>query len=249
MAYHFIAISSHFLGGTRIGWHYTSESQLDISVIEDFFSKCEEKLNNSDFGIHKLSTDSLSWESVVQKDSFFKDIIIAEDSEAFINCVQEDEEITALDIAKYVIAYFPMTHLKLQKILYLIYADYLEKYGVSLFKENIVAYRYGPVIEEVYKMYKKHGATRINDVDGPKFKLAELSFPPVLMKIISYKDSSQLLNSISLTLERYLSLSAKELVDLTHVDGGPWDRIYKPKHNMIIDDETIEKYHKLEYYK
>ncbi|WP_413479866.1 Panacea domain-containing protein [Carnobacterium maltaromaticum] len=246
MAYHFVAISSHFLGGTRIGWHYASEGRLDTSIIESFFEKCEEKLNNSDFGVHKLSTDSLTWESVIQKDSFFKDVIIAEDADAFISCVREDEEISALDIAKYILAYESMTHLKLQKLIYLIYADYLEEYGISLFKEPIVAYKYGPVIEEVYAMYKKFGATKINDLNGPKLKLDKLSFPPVLMKIISYKDSGQLIDSITSTLNKYSKLSPRELVDLTHVQGGPWKRVYKPRYNMLIDDATIEKYHKLE---
>lgn len=42
-----------------------------------------------------------------------------------------------------------ISHLQIQKLVYLAYKSYLFKYNESLFEEKILAYQYGPVVEEV----------------------------------------------------------------------------------------------------
>ena len=57
-----------------------------------------------------------------------------------------------------------LTNLKLQKLLYYIQAWFLVKnQGQPLFKENIEAWQYGPVVREIYDKYKCFGRNPIND--------------------------------------------------------------------------------------
>ncbi|MDT2193876.1 type II toxin-antitoxin system antitoxin SocA domain-containing protein [Paenibacillus larvae] len=53
----------------------------------------------------------------------------------------------------------------MQKLLYYVYADFLLATGKKLFKEPIVAFEYGPVVEEVF-LYKVHGSSEIDYKDG-----------------------------------------------------------------------------------
>lgn len=45
-------------------------------------------------------------------------------------------------------------------------------------------------------------------------------------------------------IESYWDKTASKLVNISHVAGGPWDHAYKDgKHDVIITDELIKKYH------
>ncbi len=84
------------------------------------------------------------------KGFFFKDVIITSDEETFIELVSQDQELTAYDVAKFILSIIPSTHLKLQKLLYFAYAEFLLRTGERLFKEPILAFKYGPVVESVF---------------------------------------------------------------------------------------------------
>ena len=84
MAYHFIAITSDYAQGQRIAWHYATEEKLDTKRIKSFLQKTKISFPNIAFGIHKLSTSSTSWESVVEKDSFFEDVCANADEDVFL---------------------------------------------------------------------------------------------------------------------------------------------------------------------
>ena len=57
----------------------------------------------------------------------------------------------------------PLSHMKLQKLLYLLYARYYAQYGVPLFANNFEPWKYGPVVAEVYYAFCKYGAEPIDD--------------------------------------------------------------------------------------
>jgi len=68
----------------------------------------------------------------------------------------------ASDIAKYFIHYANleedgmMTNLKLQKLLYYAQGFNLALFNQPLFQEEIKAWQYGPVVEEIYHTYKEY---------------------------------------------------------------------------------------------
>ncbi|MFB5763224.1 hypothetical protein [Paenibacillus medicaginis] len=99
MAFHFVAILSDYVEGQRIGWHYASEDKLDKEVIGAFMKKVE-ACGHTALGIHKLSTDSVKWSSVVEKDSFFEDIFVTEDMEVIISQISASKELSVHDVVK-----------------------------------------------------------------------------------------------------------------------------------------------------
>lgn len=55
------------------------------------------------------------------------------------------------------------TQLKLQKLVYFCFADYLCDTGKELFTDKIYAFKYGPVVDSVWKKYKDYG---YEDIDN-----------------------------------------------------------------------------------
>src|SRR5687767_14250246 len=51
----------------------------------------------------------------------------------------------------------PITHLKLQKLLYFAHGWYLALTGEPLFEDKVEAWQFGPVIPPVYHQFKKYG--------------------------------------------------------------------------------------------
>ena len=56
-----------------------------------------------------------------------------------------------------------ISNLKLQKLLYYAQGCYLAITDEPLFDENILAWKHGPVVYEVYQSYKKYGSNGIPD--------------------------------------------------------------------------------------
>jgi uncharacterized phage-associated protein len=56
-----------------------------------------------------------------------------------------------------------MSHLKLQKLLYILYARLLAKTDVSLFANRFEAWEHGPVITDLYNVFSKYGKEPIKE--------------------------------------------------------------------------------------
>ncbi|KFM92960.1 Panacea domain-containing protein [Paenibacillus macerans] len=249
MAFHFIAISSDYALGRRIGWHYSSDEKLDMHFIEQAMERIKLESGDIHLAIHKLSTDSILWDSVVEKDSFFADVIITDNLGLFIEQLTRGTELKAYDVAKFILSIMPTTHLMLQKLLYYAYAGYLLNTGKKLFKEPIVAFKYGPVVEDVYYKFRHNGASRIEfgEEDEGTFYLQQTKsiVPPSFVRILMSEDGITSAKCIIDTLKEYHAYSAGDLVEKTHRPGGPWERVYREGLNSIITDDLIKEYHSL----
>jgi uncharacterized phage-associated protein len=132
----------------------------------------------------------------------------------------------ALDVADYIVNYcnendFNLTHIKLQKLLYFIEANYLVNQQESLFTEDIEKWRLGPVIPEVYHQYKTFSSSHIgyvpNRLDIDEFGNVEfVQFDP---NVIDEQDQL-LINGL---VQRYVHTDAFTLVEITH-QHEPWLR-------------------------
>ncbi|WP_180101559.1 Panacea domain-containing protein [Acinetobacter sp. YH12126] len=135
----------------------------------------------------------------------------------------------ALAFANYIIWFvnqnFPntsFTHVKLQKILYYVYCDFL-KSGFSIFDDQIEKWQYGPVTPNVYSTFRSYGFSRIttpetpvrfvNDENGIRFEREQ--FDPELLDLTV--DQRQRLNFIITNL---VDKEAFELVELTHKEDS-----------------------------
>ena len=121
-----------------------------------------------------------------------------------------------------------ITNLKLQKILYFVEAYFLSTLDRSLFLEEIHAWKFGPVIPDVYHIYKEHGASLIPAELGSSEGIEE--------------SDGKLIASVWEFFDKY---SASRLVDMSH-SHEPWIKAFKS-----YEDEgsaVIPREHMIEYY-
>lgn len=243
MITHYIIMSSSYSKGKRIALSNLVKEQdyLELKgIIQYITEKCGKDVSIS---THFVQTDSESWESVVEKDHFFKGVEVIENKEKFIELIKHDRILNGLDVARYILSKIKCTHLKLEKLVYLCFAEYLCKYDKKLYKDAIYAYKYGPIVDSVYEKYKGSGYKEIEqyDIDIDTTGIKEM---PSKSRILFAEDGIEKIRSIDETLEKYGNLTANQLVDLTHKKLTPWDIAGRGKEQyIVIKNETIKKYH------
>lgn len=137
----------------------------------------------------------------------------------------------AKDIAKYIISVFQtiptneiegdLTNLKLQKLLYYIQVSSLKQLNRLAFNNHIEAWKYGPVIPEVYYNYNSYGRNVIT-IDQPIFSLESQQLKIITDKVIEDKG-------------QYTGIA---LMRMTHKDQ-PW-KTAKEQSDKIITEEMIK---------
>jgi len=246
MIKHFIIIASAYSIGKRIALDYFDEKILQLDVIQKEINYINEKCGSDvPIATHVLQTDSTDWRSVVKKDKFFKEVYLVKNKEEFVKLLLSDRELVGIDIAKYILSIKPCTHLKLEKLTYLCYANYLCKEKDKLFIDKIFAYKLGPVIETVYDKYQKKGMTILEDnIEIFDESARELS---ISSRILSSKDGAKKLLSIEETLKKYGDMEALKLVKLTHKRKSPWRYAGAGKKSYEeITDDMVLNFHKNE---
>lgn len=139
------------------------------------------------------------------------------------------DSIRAMDVARYITGVLSVDNLKLQKLLYYSQAVHLIRFNEPLFSDTIEAWRYGPVVRDVYNHYKKYGFDQIpNSSDENE--------SPNLCQ--------EQLESVDLVLGYYGEMSAIRLVHETH-NEKPWKEAYNPLHeNQEISIDAIKDFYK-----
>ncbi len=115
-----------------------------------------------------------------------------------------------------------ITHLKLQKLLYFAQAAHLALFDTELFSDEILAWKYGPVVPSVYKEFAAHKAELIPFVETTH------STPP---------DVEQFLKEVWKLFGKY---SATELVNLSH-QHTPWKECDQ---GAVIEKAVIRDFYK-----
>ena len=115
-----------------------------------------------------------------------------------------------------------ISNLKIQKLLYYVQGYHLALYGERIFNEDIYAWQYGPVVQEVYHEFKQFGSNAIPvpaDFDFDTFNENQL-------------DLITEVNSL------YGQYSAVKLMEMTH-NETPWQNT---PINEIISDDLLREY-------
>lgn len=249
MIRHYIIMSSSYTDGKRIALDITEESLLNADSIEtivgDIRNNCDDDVPLS---THYIQTKDKTWQSVEEYDPFFENVECTRSVEEFAQKIKIDRVIKGLDVANYIASKILCTHLKLEKLVYLAYADYLCKYHSKLFEDQIYAFTHGPVVNSVYEMFKRSGASYVDpqDYDGEMQKTVYVKEMPAKSRILFAKHGVEKIQSIDQTISNYGELTAGQLVDLTHRDGSPWSRVDSSRAYQLISDSLIERYHSVE---
>lgn len=235
---HLIIMASAYSIGKRIALHYVNEDEKAHLEYKELTLACGK---DSSIATHFICTDSPTWNSIVQHDAFFKNVLVIKTKEEFISLVQKDKKLDALDVAKYITSRVRCTHLKLEKLVYMCYADYLCETGKKLFDDEIYAYRYGPIIKSVYQKYRR--TKKAIEDNRSKYGDAKKELP-IRSRIIISENGMNKLSSIEKTLTNYGKFTAFELVSITHRKDTPWNMAGAGKEvNRLISDDLIKKYH------
>lgn len=140
----------------------------------------------------------------------------------------------AKEIAKYIVCLAQengdiITNLKLQKLLYYAQAWFLVNNGNKrLFKDDIQAWQYGPVVPDVYNEYQQFGRKPI-EIDCN----IEKDFNNICDEVKEY------LNEFC---NEFLRFSATELVGMTHQET-PWIEATKKGFYSVIDTDSMYEYY------
>jgi uncharacterized phage-associated protein len=119
--------------------------------------------------------------------------------------------------------------MKLQKMLYFLYRDYLKKTETPLFAERFSAWKYGPVLESVYYTFQKYGSQGITQYGG---------YPSTVYSA-KEDDNSQLKDLLNNLWEKCRPYNGIYLSQLTHKPECAWYKAWVNK-NMFLDDEDIK---------
>ena len=245
MVTHFIFMSSSYSQGTRIALDFivSGEGIQDelMSKLDRIMEECGHDVSIS---THRIQAKDDSWESVCEADQYFMDVKVVKDVDEFIKLIQKDRELQGIDVAKYILSHVKCTQLKLQKLVYLCYADYLCTTGKRLFTDDIYAFKYGPVVDTVYQKYKQYGYKPI-EKESENIDSKNISEMPSKSRILFARDGLEKVQSIDKTLREYSSLTAPQLVDITHRKKSPWSVTYKGI-SMIkqkLKDDVIKEFH------
>ncbi|MCT3055521.1 DUF4065 domain-containing protein [Leuconostoc citreum] len=124
----------------------------------------------------------------------------------------------------------PMTQMKLHKLLYYVQGTFLALHSTTLFSDNILHWKHGPVVRSIYDRFK--GETVIGQTISNDEREDYLS-------INQDSEAEEVLNAV---FENYSDYSAAQLRSMTH-NELPW---MNTAHNEVISSEAIENYFKKE---
>lgn len=134
----------------------------------------------------------------------------------------------AMEIAKYIITICnyrgdSISNLKLQKLLYYVQGRKLKLFDEPMFLEPVSAWKYGPVVREVYNYYSIYSSRPIEGVFETNICIEDM----------------MLINDV---IDEKIDIPVWDLVQQTH-NEDPWKYIYSMFGNGAkIPNENIKQY-------
>lgn len=135
----------------------------------------------------------------------------------------EKEIYSAIDISNYIIdkcnkENIFINNLKLNKLLYFVQKEHLKKYNRILFIEELLPYRYGASVENVYRVFKYYGRDNINEPIDKLIDINEESKEIIDSTILKYKDCKPMEMVILSRKEESYKKAIKEKSDIIKIE-------------------------------
>ncbi|HCS70104.1 MAG TPA: hypothetical protein DIW51_09070 [Rhodospirillaceae bacterium] len=137
----------------------------------------------------------------------------------------------------------PVTHLWLQKAIFIAHGWTLVLLQKPLVRDPIEAWQYGPVIRSVFRSFSELGERQILGVRAQKLDLMSGGF-----ETVNYDFDKQEQKLIKNVFDSHKNYTGIQLMHITHKEGAPWREIWdsaKNKSNpgMRIPNDLILKYY------
>jgi uncharacterized phage-associated protein len=113
-----------------------------------------------------------------------------------------------------------LSPMKLQKLVYFAHAWFMAFTNKALIKEEVQAWKFGPVVSDIYFEFKDHGNSNINSY------ATELRFSESGLELITptIDDSDEDVNAVINEIWKvYGGFTPIQLSNLTHAKDSPWD--------------------------
>ncbi|MFM5394192.1 Panacea domain-containing protein [Aeromonas veronii] len=129
-----------------------------------------------------------------------------------------------------------LSHLQLQKLVYIAHGYLLGWKLTPLIQENVEAWNYGPVISSIYHEFKECGDNKIILNNNAEFAT----------ELDNDADACAVISGV---LDLYGRLDAMHLVNLTHQANTPWDDAWniqggRQYYSYPIDNELIKNHYR-----
>lgn len=217
MYQHMILMCSDYNMSRRIAFHKSYKNITSILEFQKTVDLLKDSFRNVTFSFHHIVTESRAIESVIDYDSYFKDVDFYSDMDNFRKNIEQSVEITPNDMIKYILTKREFDQLQIQKLLFYMYVEYAKEHDKPLFKDIFEAWKYGPVIPKVYY--------DLNGYEKNKIKLEdkELELIKLKLKLSRVYDRESILQCIDRVIDKYGNKTGGQLIDETHKKGSPWD--------------------------
>ncbi|HEP1658307.1 TPA: DUF4065 domain-containing protein [Streptococcus pyogenes] len=145
--------------------------------------------------------------------------------------------ITALDVANTFLVRaknenIDISPMKLQKLIYILYKVYLKETKKRLFAEKFEVWKYGPVISDVYQVFKKYRSNKISDFYKKKdgsYTTVKLNNNPKFDKVFAE------------VWDKYSRVDGIYLSQLTHQKDTAWSKADERNDYFLNDNEIFEE--------
>ena len=139
--------------------------------------------------------------------------------------------VTALDVSNSILKRgfdedIQLTPMKLQKMLYLVYKSYLKETGNVLFEERFGVWKYGPVVCDIYNIFKRYKSNGILDYGADSCGA---------VSIVDESVSHVFKNVLDEVWEKYKKYDGTFLSKLTHKKDTAWYKAAKRKDEFLSD--------------
>ncbi len=134
-----------------------------------------------------------------------------------------------------------ITPLKMQKLVYFAHGWHLALFGKPLMMEPIQAWRFGPVIGSLYRLFREFGSepitqrARVVSQDG--------YIPALLANEGTQDEVSRARAVIGRVWKEYGRFTASQLTTLTHSEDSPWSKVpNKERAETQIPNDLIKSF-------
>lgn len=137
-----------------------------------------------------------------------------------------------------------LDQLQLNKLCCLVNGFTLREREEPAFRNRVEAWKFGPVVPEVYETYRYYGDRSITALDLCRTSLNDkkelMARWGDLVDIIG-KDVASIAYGV---IEKYGRYRGWDLVHMMHKKHTPWKNAYRPGHNNTIPTEAIKQFYR-----
>jgi uncharacterized phage-associated protein len=125
--------------------------------------------------------------------------------------------------------------------MYFCHAWTLVQLDAPLIKQRFEAWQYGPVLQYIYREFRKFGDSTIKE------RAKRINVETGRSEIVLYKFDPEILPLLVSVVDFYSRLRLGDLVELSHISGGPWDQVWnhagQASAGMLISNEAIKTFY------